>query len=221
MSHIFKQYPDLDINAKVDPSQCWDQRNTQNLFKCYNNLEMEMVKTTVQWMRQYLNDKTLNELSWSHTFFLNCCEDTSGSANLFSLVAAKKDRISDIDESQMGGPVVLLIILLNLTILSEEARKTLVKKIKSIKISDLPGEHVPCLTNQLAYVIKWLKHDKLPDDLSADLLVMLQTTSNKNFNSNFELLKTLVHMKTNNVPLWEDLFQMANDLYYQEVRKLG
>ena len=92
LAHIFKQFSVLDMTQEDKPHLWWDHCKTINLFEKYLTLSVSDVANTVKWMREYLDDATLDELSWSHTFFHNSCESKSGSGNLFSNVASTIDR---------------------------------------------------------------------------------------------------------------------------------
>lgn len=115
LCHIFEEFPVLVVTAsnKDQPHTWWDARNTVNLLEKYDTLKTLDVAKTVQWMRSYLDDETLNELSWTHTFFHNSCESESGPGSLFNIVASEIDRLIGINSGYSGGPVTLMVILSN------------------------------------------------------------------------------------------------------------
>ena len=155
------------------------------------------------------------------TYFLhNSCESESGPGSLFSLVASEVDRLIGINAGYSGGPVTLLIILSNLTSSSENAKKMLETKIKTLKITDMLGENVSMVTNQLSYVIRRLSQDKLPSNLSTNLITMFQTSSNSKFNKGFETLENCITMGTVTTPTWEELFDKANLVYVKAMHSV-
>ena len=222
LCHIFEDFPVLEQSHanQNQPHTWWNNRKTINLLEKYDSMKTLDVAKTVLWMRLYLDDETLNELAWTHSFFHNSCESESGHGSLFSLVASEVDRLIGINAGYSGGPVTLMIILSNLTSSSENAKKMLETKIKTLKITDMPGENISMVINQLSYVIRRLSQDKLPSDLSTNLITMFQTSSNSKFNKGFETLENCITMGTVTTPTWEELFDKANFVYVKAMHSV-
>lgn len=216
--HVLTACPFLDFNTS-DPTLQANGMKTINLLQAYDTFSVELATKTVEWMRQYLDDEELlDELTWTHTFLLNCCENESGEGSLYNTVSAEIDRLRKHNTSFVGGPVTFMIILSNIISSSNEALKILEAKLKTLKLTDFRGENVNSLTTQLTYVINRLQQTSLPEDLTENLLRILQTSSNKSFNSTFSSLANVIRLRLiHPTPTWETIFSRAKEIYLEEL----
>ena len=218
--HVLSACPLLDFDEQ-DPTLQLQKMKTINLLQAYDAFLVENATKTVRWMRQYLDDNKLHdELTWSHTFLLNCCKNESGEGSLYNTVSSEIDRLRKLDSKFIGGPVTFMVIISNIISSSDEALKILEAKLKTIKVTDFRGENIKSLTTQLTYVINRLQQTKLPDDLISDLLKILQTSSNQEFNSTFASVASLIRLRMiHPVPTWQTIFSRAKEIYLAEVSK--
>ena len=213
--HVFTQFPKLDF-SQSNPADYLHRHESINLLDAYDTLEIRDVVKTVEWMRAYMDDELLNELTWTHSFLHQSCETVSGDGSLYNVVAAEVERFRLISSSTLGGPVTLMIILSNIVSSSKEALKLLQEKLRTLKVTDYQGENIATLTTQLTYVIRRLRQTELPQDLSRSLLRLFQTSSNEEFNSVFKVMDNLVSVKVIPEPSWDTIFERARDVYTRE-----
>ena len=134
--HILNMCPLLNFD-KADPMDYASEGKHVNLLDAYENVLVDDVTRTVTWMREYLADKEiLDELTWTHTFLLNCCKSESGDGSIYDTVSSEIDRLRKEDLSCIGGPVTFMVILSNINSSSNEALKLLETKLKILKITD-------------------------------------------------------------------------------------
>ena len=138
---------------KQDPTLQLNGMKTINLLQAYNAFSVENATKTVRWMCQYLDDnELLDNLTWSHTFLLNCCENDLGEGSLYNTVSSEIDRLCKLDSKFIGGPVTFMVIISNIISSSDEVLKILESKLKTIKVTNFCGENIKSLTTQLTYV---------------------------------------------------------------------
>ena len=218
--HVLSACPLLNFDQQ-DPALQLKGMKTINLLQSYDAFLVEKATNAIRWMCQYLDDdELLNELTWLHTFLLNCCKNDSGEGSLYNTVSSEINRLCKLDSKFIGGPVTFMVIISNIISSSDEAVKILESKLKTIKVTDFRGENIKSLTTQLTYVINRLQQTKLPDDLVSDLLKILQTSSNKEFNSTFGSVASLIRLKMiQPLPTWQTIFACAKEIYLAKVSK--
>jgi len=104
-----------------------------------------------------------------------------------------------------------------ITSLSEEAVRSLIEEMKTIKISEEPGENVAKIVSKLRGGISRLRNlNKLPQDVLKQLIRIFQTSSVPNFNGLFKTVESNMRMGYANVDI-ESILQLAEDTYTELV----
>ena len=217
LSTLFTSFPLLDFDSyPMEPARWWNGVDTINLFRQYDSINLDAVVRTTAWMRSKIKDTELRrELNWTHTFLLGNCEDESGSQSLHALVTGEVDQIkgSGLNSLKCGGPITLMLILRKINSSSAKALEKLAKVFQTLKITEVTGENVPFICNQLTYIIKRLEETSLPSTLVTDLFNLMQTSSNPTFNSMFKHWSGLIIMDMAPPTNWKEMLSKARIMY--------
>ncbi len=217
LANIFTNFPVLDFTTHpTEQAKWWDGCKTINLFRQYDSISLDAVVKTTAWMRVKIKDPELRrELNWTHTFLLGNCEDASGSQSLHALVTGEVDQIKGTGTNSLkcGGPITLMVILNKINSSSAKALEKLAKVFQTLKISEVKGENIPFICNQLTYIIKRLEETSLPLTLISDLFNLMQTSSSETFNSMFKHWNGLIIMNMAPPTSWLEILSKARIMY--------
>ena len=176
--NIFDQTHIMGADLQTDDN---GQFLTLDLLEHYATIKEEQVKISNFYFRLYGQSYDLENLDWSKELLECSCEQ--------SLRDKAEERIADSPEFG-GGPLYFWHIMNLILSSSEQAATTLTERINSLKIYSIPGEDVLKAVSLLRSAIVRLKHiGKLPLDIRKKILDVLQTTSIKEFNEIFRIMK--------------------------------
>lgn len=209
----FSNLPLVDFSDPNNP--VWPKdRPTINLWTEFDRIDATHVALTVSYIRQFFGDAELPlELTLTHDFIMNSCENTTGAQSLYHIVKGECDQYESTDRCQTGGPLTLIILLKQLTSSSQRALENLQKSLKKLKISSYADENVPHICNMLHYLIDRLDQTALPHDLTSDLMSLMQSSSNDDFNGGFKTWKNQIDIKILPEPSWREILSRARILY--------
>ena len=191
------------IPDKDDPEDM-SKMETKNLFTMHSEITMKQVAASnkfyatrlkppvAEWLRQ--------NLQVSQQYF----ENNSSTA----MVAKVLERSNQFDKAEQGGPLFFKIMIDHLLITSRDAVSTLLKAVKKMDISRIPGEDVSQAVSLITGAYNYLKNLEeinhkaaaLPSDFVVDVMKVFQTTSDAEFNELFTSMKATETMRRHQDP---------------------
>ena len=168
---------DVHSSPRVHPT-------TFDLFSDYATLHPAMIANSNAWYNNWVTDPAIREN-------LGICFETFRNNTDASLWSKAYEDHEEFAPFQQGGPLVFYFILKRIMDVSESSIQYLQKRIKALKLSDLPGENVDDAVSLIKSAHKILvqtstdtRHN-VPDDLNETLLRVFQTSTCTNFNEIF------------------------------------
>ena len=159
-------------------------KQTFDLFRDYATLHPAIIANSNTWYNNWVKCAAVRQnLQITFEMLKNNTE-----TNLWS--KAFEDH-EEFDPIQQGGPLVLYFILKRILDVSETSIRYLVKRVRAIKLSSIPGENVEDVVSIVKSTYKVLKQcstdvrNHVPDDFPELVLQVFQTSSTPNFNSIF------------------------------------
>jgi hypothetical protein len=173
------------INWGVNPANYDLQINggTRDLYSNYSNLTVENVAQSNEFYRTYVDDETFTEnLKLTLDYMKNNVTE-----NLWNKVL---DKYNPFQEKHKGGPLFFKLMMNQLLSNTKSAAKSLVERVEKYNIGNIQGEEVTKVTSQIASAINRLKQiGKVPQDMTINLLTIMQTSSVDEFNKVFAAIE--------------------------------
>jgi hypothetical protein len=160
----------------------------KDLYSNYSNLTVENVAQSNEFYRTYVEEVTFMEnIKLTLDYMKNVVTE-----NLWDKVLEKYKHFQ---EKQKGGPLLFKLMMNQLLSNTETAVKASVEGVEKYSIGNVQGKWVTKVTSQIARAINHIKHiGKLPQDTTASLLNIMQTSSVSEFtkvSAAIEVHKTL------------------------------
>lgn len=162
----------------------------RSLFQWYAVLRVEEIVASSQWWRKFLPDPWYQEnMGLTYEYLRNHTSE--------SLWMKVNEEYNTYPVDAKGGPLCLFLMIRQLMADNDSIARSLADKIKTVKITDYKGEDVGQVVTHLRAIIHRLKNmrrrdasgnevDLVPFDLSRDLYMVFQTSTNAAFNRLFE-----------------------------------
>ena len=171
------------------------------------------VKASTAHYRKWGQTYNLTDLEWSQQLLENSCKE-----NLRNKV---NEVLMSLDYKFHGGPIYFYLMTKFIVQTTDQATRTLVQRIKNLKILEIQGENVLAATSLICGAVQRLEIiNAVPKDITTILLLVYQTSSYPDFNNLFRLME--MHVKLNPTKLYKtnEIIDVANR-NYQELIDLG
>jgi len=193
----------------TDPKSSKDNSITKkiSLFDNFSSVTVEEVCASNRHYRRYGEEYHLQNLDWTLQLLLRSCDD-----ELRNRVLEKTMSVKPIEA---GGPLFLIVMLKEITTVSQDSIRALTSKITGFKISDVPGENVRKAVSQLHGAITRLTVvNQVPHDLPDKLLEVFATSSVPEFN---EIFLQMARAKKYSSVKFEvkKILEVAEDAYFE------
>lgn len=185
-----------------------------NLFESFGKVSVISVRASNKFYAQFGQSYTLQNLHWSEQKVLNSLDP--------KLSAKVQERLRDIPVDERGGPLVLKLALDFIIDVGEEGLHSLNESIRTLKLTDFPGENVSKAASFLRGTLMVLKNcDAAPPNhtLFTLLFSFFKTASTKDFSDYISTLQTNQREGLSKMTL-EDLLTKA-DRYYDSLYRLN
>jgi hypothetical protein len=185
-----------------------------NLFDSFGKVSVDSVRASNKFYAQFGQSYTLQNLHWSEQKILNSLDP--------KLSAKVQERLRDIPVDERGGPLVLKLALDFIIDVGEEGLHSLNESIRTLKLTDFPGENVSKAASFLRGTLMVLKNcDAAPPmhTLFTLLFSLFKTASTKDFSDYISTLQTNQREGLSKMTL-EDILTKA-DRYYDSLYRLN
>ena len=159
-------------------------KETYDLFRDYATLHPAMVANSNAWCNAWVAEPTIREnLKITFEMLRNNTD-----AELWSKAYEDHEEFNPV---QQGGPLMLFFILKRIIDVSESSITGLQQRIKTLKLTDLPGENVDEAVSLIKSALRVLEQcsteirNYVPDDLPLYVLRVFQTSTQPRFNEIF------------------------------------
>ena len=166
---------------------------TYNLFEDYPVLHPAQVANSNAWCNTWVqtDPQCRSQTSPTHENLQITYEFIKKNTDT-GLIAKAVEEHNEYLPVQQGGPLLLYLVLKKMLDVSETSLEYLRKRVKAIKLSELPGENVEEAVSLIKSTHKVLtqcstvERQYVPDDFSETILKVFQTSSQPAFNRVFE-----------------------------------
>ena len=146
-----------------------------NAILDFGNLRDDDYSDWQMFVRKWGVDEDLEGDAWMEDCLWNSMDDA-----LSAEVAAD---FAEIDEEAQGSITLLRCIINRIVIVNEQAKRAMLKYIKTFDIRRFPGEDVNTATLRVKDVCRALGHDNLPSDTVSRILEGFMHASTESFRS--------------------------------------
>ena len=216
MQHIFTEFPRIDWSDPAHP--IFDPALTVNLLSDYDSISPVDVAKTTQFLRQRIPPQELlalqQDLDWSTEFYLSSCVHSKDGANSLrdQVHADYVAMLRDYPLSR-GGPLVLRLLLARVSASDAITLRALSNNLKSIKVSNIEGEDIKFLCQQLeAFLLRLEAANKIPDQVSLELCGIFATSSDSEFSGIFGDMRRELLRRPDSLS-WREVLKDAKDIY--------
>lgn len=187
MANVFQVFK-FDPNHPGDPSHA----TQYNLFKSYALLTAKEVAASNKFYSTRIKDKQIQSyvrqnLQVSMQYFENNCTS--------ELLNKVQEECRKFKMEEQGGPLFFKIMVELLLVNTRNKVNVMLSAVKKLKISEIPGEDVSKAVSLIGGTYDYLKNleqidptNPIPSTFTRDVLRVLQTTSDNEFNSYFQAI---------------------------------
>jgi hypothetical protein len=160
------------------------ETETYNLFRDYATLHPAMIANSNVWLNTWPQDTAIHQNLQITFEFIRSNTDPA----LWAKALEDHDEFLPV---QQGGSLILYFVLKRLLDVGESSLDFLRKRVRAIKLTDLPGENVEDAVSLIKSTVKVLLQcstdirNHLPDDFPETVLKVFQTSSSPAFNQVF------------------------------------
>jgi hypothetical protein len=146
----------------------------------------EVRKSNLFYRRWGKDDSWLQDLDWTDSLLENSSED--------SLRNQLMERLSDVPDSERGGPLTYIIMMQIVTSIRPESIETLIQSFRGLSLQheSFAGENVDRINQLIRGSLSRLTMvDAVPHDIYRVVCGIYQTSTTPEFNNKFQLLANL------------------------------
>ena len=181
-----------------------------NVLEDYTKMNAFEVRASNKYYKEYGPGYMLQNLLWSQELLENSCE------------ASLRDKVTEqmlnVPIVEQGGPLFYLIMIKVITSTTEEATRAMVRKLTTMKITEIQGEDVDKAISNIRTAITRLRTvDQVPSDIKKLLIEIFQKTSVPGFNDVFKALDNSMRIGLASGPAYdvEGILQLAETTYHE------
>lgn len=181
-----------------------------NVLEEYPTLGTAEVRTSNKYYKEYGPDHMIQNLLWSQELLENSCET--------ALRDKVTEQLLDVPSIEQGGPLFFLMMIKVITSTTEEATRAMIRKLTTMKISDLQGENVDKAISNVRIALTRLRTvNQVPNDIKKLLIELFQTTSVPGFNEVFKTLDNTMRLGLASGPLFDEgrIIDLAETTYHE------
>ena len=180
-----------------------------NLFKDYNQVDLETVKKGTAWYNKYGQTYHVENIKWSGQAILNSCTT--------ELRSKMVEAIREIPESEKGGPTYLMMMIKKIIATSDTALRGLTKKLENLKLTDYDGENVLDCVTFIRNAVKIMRdHDSIPHDIKPIILEIFGATTCVRFEQLVSAIRTELDLKRTNYDI-EAILKILEEDYQDKI----
>jgi hypothetical protein len=147
-----------------------------------DDLTEALVRSSMKFKRYYGQPYDVQDLQWSQELIEQSCEE--------DLRIKVMERLRPVPDVEQGGALFYFIMIQLIQTDAEQAVRTLTEKLEKLSLKSLAGENIFTACSLIRGVMDRLKTvNKVPHDVEATILDILQTSSVDDFNSVFKTLQ--------------------------------
>ena len=209
----------------LDPSDPDEKTiiGTKDLYTEFSEISVEEVAASNRFYNQWAaEDHFSQNLRLTYAYF-----QSNVSEELYEKAFETYDEFSSVEK---GGPLFFIIMMNLLLSNTEEAAATLQERVKSFKLTNLPGEDISRAVSLLKGAIRRLIHvkrkksgkdDEWFTEITRQVIKIMQTSSVDEFNNLFaqleqqRLITQVLHKTGTTKPIvtYDQVFQLAEQKY--------
>lgn len=159
-----------------------------NLREYITRVTEEQVRESNDFYSRHGQTYDVQNLMWTQELLENSCED--------DLRDKVMESLTQIPQSEQGGPLFYFIMINLITSSTAEAARTLINRIRTLQIRDIPGENVFTAVSQVRGALRQLTIvNAVPVDIQFILIDIFNKTSSISFNETFNILNGQIRIQ--------------------------
>ena len=128
-----------------------------DLLKAFQDLSKTEICQSNNHYAMFGTDATVENISWSQDSIINSCEE--------SLIEKVRESMVGMSTLEMGGPIILIIMLDIIMEVDDSALRALTESLQNIRMKDIKGENVGTIASYLKGALLLLQnYGKLTTD---------------------------------------------------------
>lgn len=184
---------------------------TTNIIKSFKDVDETTIRWIIAYYARYRATWLVENLLWSTDMVLNTCEESL------------KDKVCEglvgVLEMEIGGPLVLKNMLGIVMNVDDDALRSLIENLQSLRMKDFPGENVGTVVSYLKGVLLLLENcEAIPMDAMSLLNDVMSSADCQEFTAYMQSIY-LASKRDNTVGGYMEYLDSAESKYRTLYRK--